>query len=437
MYCEFCGKELKENEICDCQMKEKVNTENNSSKIIAQEREVTSIGKKSGASKKLIGFMAAGILCVLAFIIFFMTRPEKIKLADFIVKTPVIKGVNGRGSLEKKSVFDYTTFAEQLVSDKEKKRVNGLEDLDENMSDEEFVSMLTESFEELDLDETEAAKIQDNIEISFKINGKKTDKTKALSNGDILEIIVSSKQSVNKHYHKKFISGSYKYKVSGLIEGQEVSVFDKSMTEVTFQGVDGDGTIEIKSEGEIFDFVSIEEEKVRSDYSNGDKVTLKAIYNEQKLAEAGYYLKEEKKEYTVKGLSTYVESSEEIPQKEFERLKQMSLEKMKERIENAFWGPSGEIHYLESGFMVLKSSTEKNRNMDDNYLVVIGKYTTRDDEELYCYCGFAGVSLNGEQELLSYGNEIDSAELTSLSLDWEELNETIFENENYKYMKIE
>lgn len=434
MYCEFCGKELKEEETCTCQVERKANTENANQTDSGMQSGGDSPKKQNmGKRKKQIVLFGAGIAVVLAVIIFIMTRPKKIELANYIEKEPTITGVNGRGVLATEEIFDYAGFLEDLVSDKEKQRAEGLEELDEDTSDEELASMLAENFAELETDDMEAQEIQENIEISFEINGKKASEAKGLSNGDVIEIKVSSKQSVNKHYHKKFVSGSYEYKVSGLLEGKEVSVFDKEMTEVIFQGVNGEGTVQIKTEGDIFDMVSIEEEEVRSDYSNGEKVILKAVYDGQELAEAGYYLKEEEKEYTVKGLSDYVNSLEDIPSKEFERLKQLSLEKMKDSLD-AYWSVSGEVTFLEAGLLVTKKSDP---DMDTNYLVVVGKYNTRDNEEMYCYCCFTDVSVNEEQELFSYGREIKSAKLPNYRLDREKLNEILFENEDYEYMKIE
>lgn len=419
MYCEKCGKPLDENGKCNCQNKEK------------------NSGNKKRISLKLMVSGLVVVAIVIALIVFFATRPKKVELAEFMVKDPEIVGLNGYASIETEELFDYEALGNAVVSDKKAGSEANLEDLDENMSDEELESAFTEGFADVARGAEEMEKLEENIHLTFFVNEKEVKELNNLSNGDIVEVKVSSKEAVNKYYNKKFVSGSCKYKVSGLEEGTVVSVFDEDKLQVTFEGGNGKGSVSVKvlSENEIFDYITIKEKEPSSKLSNGDKVVLEATYDQNELIEQGYALKEVSKEYTVSGLAEFVSKAEEIPESALQIMKEAALEKMNDSFQLVFMGAGsgGKVTYHSAYLWTAKSEDAEAQN----YVVIVGEYMDKDNgEKLYCYSEFYDIAISKDGVPTTNGDTEFGGAPDNYRLSEEELKTELFEKEGYDCEEI-
>lgn len=122
-----------------------------------------------------------------------------------------------------------------------------------------------------------------------------------LTNGDKITLSVSWDEKSAKQLGIRVKGKDKKITVADLEKATEVDVF-KSL-EVTFEGYDGNGTVEIDdmSTDDFHYNVYFTADK-EDGLSNGDKIKVTANVSDSILNNYNYYLKETEKEYTVAGL---------------------------------------------------------------------------------------------------------------------------------------
>lgn len=411
MYCEKCGKELRENEVCDCM---KSQTES----------------KKKGVNKGGM-FGAVAVVIAIFAIIFATTRPEKIELADYLVVEPEYMGFNGHAELSLEQVFDERALSSLLYSYVEgKSSVKGAE----NMSEEEFMNALEDGAGRLNA----AEQILSDIQIKYYKNGETVEECKDLSNGDKIKIAVSTQNPVNKELNVKLIGAEKEFTVDGLIDGTPVSVFGDDVLSVSFTGMNGEGTVQINTlvesiDGFKFDYYV---EDNFYNFSNGDVAVVRADYDKELLESNGYYVEEESREYVVSGLAEHVASVDVIPDIFVDELKVKFNDEWNDKWNRVFIGAGdNEVSYEKMYFGLAKSGTVE----FENCILVTGKYMDIDSgETVYCYSVLYNLTVSEEGTLTFRGRELSECDMdtTNWGLDFSELDELISNDESYEFTEI-
>lgn len=410
MYCENCGKDLKD---CIC--------------------------KKEGGllkNKNLLMIGVAVVVIGVLIIAFWVTRPQKVYLADYIVKEPNIIGFNGQAYMDVDELYDFYSFNKMLNGDQDEELFTGL-DFD-NASDEELESALEKGFAQIAETDVATQEVLKSIKLSYKINGQSVEKITGLTNGDKIEVLASSNMKVSDYYNLKFISGSSEFTVVGLEEGIGIDVFSDDMIQITTKGINGEGeAIAILKDYDSFpsDIYFLVENN--GSLNNGDEILIMAQYDKEKLFDLGYYLEQETILYTVTGLGAYLQSAEEIPEEFTYDITGASMAKMNDWFNLTFMGAATKVNFEKMYFGKIKDTVpeEERTNLPfHNLICVVGSYYKYDDEtKYYCYVRFPELVLLSDGEL-----EVNGANgLSELFIDvndWEcddqELVD-IFENDEY------
>lgn len=151
------------------------------------------------------------------------------------------------------------------------------------------------------------------IEISELLYGMKftmadPDKNGKLKNDDKFDVITSYDKELADELGVELVNTTITCTAKGLSEGVEIDAF-KGL-KVEFKGNNGDGYVTVESDDcskEVKKYIFFNVEGSAGNLSNGDEVTIvaNAYVN---LEDKGYFLKEESKKYTVKGLDGARES---------------------------------------------------------------------------------------------------------------------------------
>lgn len=142
--------------------------------------------------------------------------------------------------------------------------------------------------------------IYDSVEFSTE------DKTKELSNGDTITVVLTADNERLEQYGVKFDQKEYVYTVEGLQDPVTLDVW--SDLTVTYSGIAPYGQAEFVYTGSN-EFIK---ENVRYyssgayGLSNGDTLTVEMNCSQQKLDENLYVVTEETKDFTVSGLAEYL-----------------------------------------------------------------------------------------------------------------------------------
>lgn len=142
--------------------------------------------------------------------------------------------------------------------------------------------------------------IYDSVEFSTE------DKTKKLSNGDTITVVLTADNERLEQYGVKFDQKEYVYTVEGLQDPVTLDVWSDLM--VTYSGIAPYGQAEFVYTGSN-EFIK---ENVRYyssgayGLSNGDTLTVEMNCPQQKLDENLYVVTEETKDFTVSGLAEYL-----------------------------------------------------------------------------------------------------------------------------------
>lgn len=312
MFCEHCGKELKNNEACTCQ-----DSKDNLKKVNGNKK----------APKSLIMIGAVVVVILIAAIALFSSKTEQINLADYIDVQPKITGLNGKAKIKMSALFDDNALESYLLEgmgDKDSKDV-------ENMSDEDFEALLMSAGEGF-LECEQAVK---DIELTVWKNGTEVLELIDLSNGDTIKVQASSVNPVNKYLDKNFKTGSAEFKIEGLLDGQTLDVFADVDMQVNFVGTNGNGQAILNWNREAFPELSIDfHVEDTTAFSNGDEVTVVLDYDSEQWELNGYMPAEESKTYIVDGLQGMLTAIEDISEEQLEEMKANVEKFLKEEAEN-------------------------------------------------------------------------------------------------------
>lgn len=254
-YCEFCGNRLEDGKVCDCkeaQLKYAVDAP-----AVRQK-------KPGGLLHVIIGtvIVAAAILLVLN-----LTGRMSIDVDLRDVVQVSFRGVDSKGILEYKVGWS---------------EVNG--------------SVL----------KGEAEKQTFESQVRFT-----PDWNDGLSNGDTVTIRVECPEEVLKECGVRLMQDKLEFKVEGLKELDLLDFF--ADVEVSFEGVETGGVAMVSNSSTDRFLQNVTYDISQgSGLSNGDVVTLTAIYDEAAAEAAGIAPEEETQTYTVEGLSTYVRNPSQL-----------------------------------------------------------------------------------------------------------------------------
>lgn len=408
MYCENCGKPINDGEKCKCQ-------------------------KNDGNKKKSIVLIAGIALAIILCLVFFVTRPEKIQLGDYLAESLEVVGLDGHAHFEVEDAFESKAFMNAVIAGT--KTSNGK--LDENSTEEEFAQALLGMGEQISAYE----EVEDSIVLEVFINGDVVEEPTNLKNGDKVTIKVSSKLDVSDTYNKKFIGGSKEYEINSLEEAIVYSPFDESYFSIVYSGIDGKAIVDWKlsEESPLSGYVKYELVGEQYDkFSNGDTFILQAEGNEKRLLEEGIVLAETTKEFTVAGLGRYVSSLDDITEEMLEELESSSETKItaspkSKKLTN--------IQYQNGYFMSLKGEDNKGSfvmSQPQNRLIFV--YTATDtsaNKEAYICVVYKDVTTDGTKCMFDgHDSEELAAEVNSyLAFNWESTFEKYGEIYNIEIIK--
>lgn len=207
------------------------------------------------------------------------------------------------------------------------------------------------SFNEEDLvfDQKELKKVLDSKKLAEKLEQKLLAKVEIsnnekLSNGDEIEIKFKISEDWLEENKIELASDTIKIKVKDLEETDSIDLFED--LEFTYSGISPDLSIELKNNSKD-DFIknyvtySMERDKETTGYSylygiaNGDKITVKASYDQTALESAGYRVKEDKYTFTVEKQAAYISDAKEITDDIQKKIEPKLLEKAKSVANNS------------------------------------------------------------------------------------------------------
>ncbi len=286
-YCEFCGKELQDNQTCDCKniAGKQVNTQ--SSEDIVNENQPASASTIKPKKNK-IALIIGGIAVILLLVIVLLATGKKVNPFDYC--TYSIEGYNGIGHLEFE--FDEYALAKEIFS-------KSISIEDEDDLEDALVS---------------GEKIEDFLDgIDYQIS-----KEDGISNGDVVTITFT----VTGDAAKKVKSGSIEVTASDLPEIEKVDIF--SYVELTFSGTDGQGRCNIETKTTTDEFINSCLYRLywtpNENLKNNDKVELSIMDVESLALTYNKAPLETIKEYTVSGLDTLITELNQVPVNEVSKL---------------------------------------------------------------------------------------------------------------------
>lgn len=153
--------------------------------------------------------------------------------------------------------------------------------------------------------------------LRWKCVGYRMDKLSGISNGDTLTLHWNCNDELAQDaFNCQLKYKDIEYTVSNLKDVEKFDPFEH--VEVSFQGISPDGTVTVTPEYDVkeMQYIKITTDK-DSGLREGDTITLKATLQgeETEFVESfGCFPSVSEKEYTVKGLATYVTSVKDIPQ---------------------------------------------------------------------------------------------------------------------------
>jgi len=306
-YCTYCGKHLKDGEVCACEGAR------------ASERDKTQ--KAITSHKKLLVPVMVVMATLIVLVVLISGGKNTLHLEDYII----IEGVTGT---EGHGVLEYSLDEYALTNDM-------FGDLyEKDVSDDDWEATLVENFER-----------QVQVDNALDCIILTADPEVGLATGDKVTVTATFKNTEGYKFDFKFKNGSKTYIVDSIVpettidiaptpapsdsnqEGQEtvqlatIDPFAEENISVTFTGVNGSGNvvIEVLSEEDVircFNYWSPDVNNLlgTGNLSNGDIITVKADYLGSDLNALGYEAPEfAEKTYTVTGLSEYYDLSAGLP----------------------------------------------------------------------------------------------------------------------------
>lgn len=244
------------------------------------------------------------------------------------------------------------------------------------------------------------------------------DKSTDLSNGDE----VTLKWDCNDKEAKKYFGYTLKHKdikqkVSGLKKAEKFDPFDG--VDVTFSGSAPNGKAEISGSSSEVSGLTYQLDK-NSGLSNGDKVTLSvnAGYSDDPIEYCienyGKIPSSTTKEYTVSGLSSYLNSAKDLSEDDINTLKNYAETEMNKRITDS-WGDYENLvsmDYIGTYLQKVKDGTSY--YWYENSLCMVYKIVVNDaygdfnqDTTYYTYVYFKNVQTDADGKLVTTNMDYD------------------------------
>lgn len=369
-------------------------------------------------------FVVVMILCC-ALSLLTLRKRDVIHLADY-VRIDAVTGMNGYGHLEYSfdsySVYQKLTGAD-IKNDKDAEAFFS----EENLSKADMVSAALEG-------------------VSVE-----ADKCDGLSNGDKVTVTVSFKNPTGEKLDFELLGGEFTYTVEGLIEDMPFDPFSEEIISVAFTGASGSGEaiVGMVSDNELYDGVTYKFSD-NHDLSNGDEVTLTAIFDQQYFASWGFTVPEQcSKTYTVSGLKDFFRPSDGLSATERTRFEDLTvsstldlaaknvLTKDMSVLDSELWGlyyfetktPGAPFHDMTYGFRahcgimgiakVILDNPWDDEPCEDVFFVVFPDCMTGDDGQLaYDQDSFVVFdhAVSDEAEAMEWlGKKFDELTFTKLS----------------------
>lgn len=153
------------------------------------------------------------------------------------------------------------------------------------------------------------------------------DKSDNLSNGDKVTLTVSFDNPTNEKLDFELRGGKITYTVEGLADGLPFDPFSEDVISVAFIGASGGGEaiVGLVSDDAMYKGVTY---SFANNYnlSNGDEITLTAVFDQQYFASLGYTVPEQcSKTYTVSGLKDFFRPSDGLSVSERTRFEELTM----------------------------------------------------------------------------------------------------------------
>lgn len=175
------------------------------------------------------------------------------------------------------------------------------------------------------------------------------DKSGNLKNGDEIKITAKNYEAVEEKYDASFSNTEFAYTVSGLDPVQEIDPFEGVTVsyEGGLAGYDGYSGYRVNVQSpEEYENLIFYKFSTPDGIKAGGTVTVICEYDEQRLAEQGYVVKEgapESKDFTVEGIDGYITSFDTIDAGTLEEMKKRSISLIKSK----YFGKDGDYHLIE------------------------------------------------------------------------------------------
>lgn len=153
------------------------------------------------------------------------------------------------------------------------------------------------------------------------------DKSDNLSNGDKVTLTVSFDNPTNEKLDFELRGGKITYTVEGLADGLPFDPFSEDVISVAFTDASGGGEaiVGLVSDDAMYKGVTY---SFANNYnlSNGEEVTLNAVFDQQYFASLGYTVPEQcSKTYTVSGLKDFFRPSDGLSVSERTRFEELTM----------------------------------------------------------------------------------------------------------------
>ena len=170
----------------------------------------------------------------------------------------------------------------------------------------EFEDQIVTDVLEKDADDIKKARLMLALDL---IKYTTESKIEGLSNGDKIEVKISyntETEDVLKEYGVKISNSKFIYEVSGLVEPQNIDLFENVSYE--YEGISPKATINIntdKCSDVVKNNVYFSADN-SNNIKNGDIITITATYNKDSLRSEGYKVEADTAQITVSGLDEYI-----------------------------------------------------------------------------------------------------------------------------------
>lgn len=257
----------------------------------------------------------------------------------------------------------------------------------------------------------------------------KYSKTENISNGDEIVIEIEYDEKTAKYYRVK-IGKKYKFKVTGLPEGETLDVFK----DLKFEYENKSPYLKVSVSNDKIDtrkyrinyvIESLDKDKTDKNYfKNGEKIKVKVTYNEDDLHQDGFIISEEEKEYVIPNNDSYIRDEKDLTDEMKKQIKDEMIKDIKtyatsSKVKEVYCSKytcdsnNSDDYYklnenFESYFMYIryKDNVQKGTSYGDSYHTdVVGSFkvrlnsNTNNDEVLYCTVHYDNIYITKDGKL--------------------------------------